>query len=378
MADNEPLPKYHPACLHYPELSLEELQDLADDIKARGLIYPIVRYQGKILEGRNRDKACKLAGVEPRYVEWDGKGSPEEYAFSANVLRRHLTASQRAAYALELLPRLSASAKDRQRLSPGRGHEGSQADPPLTSGRATDHAAKLLRTNRRYVEALKKIAEKAPHLVQAVREGKLSIAKAEKLAIPPESHSATPTSQVAHRADERSTPTPKTTPALAGIRRYAAMALLSRESFGSEIWDPAAGDLAIAKALQENNYHVHTSNLKTAPDVQASKLLAPSIVTHPPQNIAVAFALHVRTLQVHKLAMLLPLEFLHGKSRHQLFSEPSFSLRGLYVFVEPLRDRTGKPLSWFVWERGSDYQPVIDWLSTPDEISETNESSKTT
>lgn len=112
------MPKYrfHPACTIFPPLSDDELQELADDIAANGLRNPIVLYQSKILDGRNRYLACEIAGVEPRFTEFDGD-DPIGWVVSQNLLRRHLTASQKAVVALDLLPLLEKEAKQRQRQS---------------------------------------------------------------------------------------------------------------------------------------------------------------------------------------------------------------------------------------------------------------------
>lgn len=118
-------PKFHLACLLFPRLSEEELQSLADDIKQNGLSDPIVTLKGEILDGRNRFEACKIAGVEPKFVEWDGDSSPLAWIISQNLMRRNLTASQRAVVAFGLLPLLEDEAKKRQRLSKGRGQKGS-------------------------------------------------------------------------------------------------------------------------------------------------------------------------------------------------------------------------------------------------------------
>jgi hypothetical protein len=57
--------KFHPACLAFPLLPDAELRELADDIKLRGLLHPVVLYQGQVLDGRNRLAACEIAGVAP-------------------------------------------------------------------------------------------------------------------------------------------------------------------------------------------------------------------------------------------------------------------------------------------------------------------------
>jgi hypothetical protein len=80
-----------------------ELRELAEDVKKqKGLLDPIVLYKAKILDGRNRLAACKLAGIDPVY-EWisdDDLGasrSPIDYVLSKNMHRRHLTNEQKRA-----------------------------------------------------------------------------------------------------------------------------------------------------------------------------------------------------------------------------------------------------------------------------------------
>ena len=65
-------PKFHAACLLFPKLPDAELRQLAADIKSNGLRNPIVRLDGKILDGRNRFYACRLAGVKPSFVAFAG------------------------------------------------------------------------------------------------------------------------------------------------------------------------------------------------------------------------------------------------------------------------------------------------------------------
>jgi DNA modification methylase len=62
-----------------------------------------VTFQGAVLDGRNRLRACEELGVTPRFVEWDGVGSPLEFVAAENLYRRHLTPGQRAAIAAEVL-----------------------------------------------------------------------------------------------------------------------------------------------------------------------------------------------------------------------------------------------------------------------------------
>src|SRR6516162_3469675 len=68
-----PETKVHPAAEAFPEMSASELQELADDIKSRGLMHPIMRTDDDtVLDGRNRLKACEIASVKPRFEVYKG------------------------------------------------------------------------------------------------------------------------------------------------------------------------------------------------------------------------------------------------------------------------------------------------------------------
>ena len=109
--------EFHPLVELFPALEGEPLKALAGDIKEHGLLEPILLYEGKIIDGRNRYLACRAVGVEPAYREWSGDGIAS-LVQSLNVHRRHLTKSQRALIALELLPKIQAEAKARQIRKP--------------------------------------------------------------------------------------------------------------------------------------------------------------------------------------------------------------------------------------------------------------------
>jgi ParB-like chromosome segregation protein Spo0J len=60
----------HPVAALFPMLADDELEELAADIKARGLRLPIIRdKEGKtLIDGRNRLVACEKAGVQPDFI----------------------------------------------------------------------------------------------------------------------------------------------------------------------------------------------------------------------------------------------------------------------------------------------------------------------
>ena len=88
----------HPLAEIFPLMVESDLSELAANISVHGQRTDIVLLEGKILDGRNREAACFLAGREPSYREYDllTEGDPLEYVWSMNYGRRHLTSSQRA------------------------------------------------------------------------------------------------------------------------------------------------------------------------------------------------------------------------------------------------------------------------------------------
>jgi ParB-like chromosome segregation protein Spo0J len=86
--------KFHPLSDLFPLLEGEEFDALVADIKANGLIEPIVMLDGMILDGRHRYRACLAAGVEPRFTDYRGD-NPTTYVISVNIHRRHLAAEDK-------------------------------------------------------------------------------------------------------------------------------------------------------------------------------------------------------------------------------------------------------------------------------------------
>jgi len=95
--------QHHPAADLFPLLKGDDFESLKRSIAEQGLLTPIVLCDGKILDGRNRYYACDALGVEVRTENYDGD-SPVAHVWALNGERRHLTKSQRAAIAVEMLP----------------------------------------------------------------------------------------------------------------------------------------------------------------------------------------------------------------------------------------------------------------------------------
>lgn len=91
----------HPFADIVPPMTPDEFAELKADIKAHGLHEPITLYEGKILDGKHRYRACMALGVPFKTRNWRKEdGSPAEYVISENVKRRHLSVGQKAAFAV--------------------------------------------------------------------------------------------------------------------------------------------------------------------------------------------------------------------------------------------------------------------------------------
>lgn len=137
----------------FPLLEGEDFEQLVDDIKDNGLIHPITLLENKVLDGRNRYRACLQAEVEPKFAEFSGNDAIS-FVISCNASRRDLTASQRACAAVnaeQLVNRLQKEAKERQKEL-GKSHGLGPSGKNSLRGRPRDFLAKRFRVNSRYVE----------------------------------------------------------------------------------------------------------------------------------------------------------------------------------------------------------------------------------
>jgi len=173
--------EWHPAANIFPLLSGEEFDDLVADIRSEGLHNPIVLHDGKVLDGRNRLLACHQAGVEPRFVEWDGNGSSAtSWVISLNLQRRHLNAGQRAAVAVEAKPLLEGEAKQNQRLGGDPSTFVNFDKPRAEPIHVRSEVAKQFDVSSGYVHAVQKIKETCPETFEQVKAGSISIPEAQR------------------------------------------------------------------------------------------------------------------------------------------------------------------------------------------------------
>lgn len=178
----------HELAKFFPPMEGDEFEALCKDVKAHGLLNPIVTKDDKILDGRNRARACEKVGVKPKYEEFKN-GNPFEYVVSQNVLRRHLTSSQRAILALELEKMFAKELAAKKGGRPIGGATGGDktsdtkvrsrySHDPKAPDTAASKAAAALHIGSATVKYAKRLAKDAPKFIPAVRAGKLSVKEA--------------------------------------------------------------------------------------------------------------------------------------------------------------------------------------------------------
>lgn len=174
-------PKPHPICLLMPSADQDELQGLTDDIRAHGLFDPIVLFEKRILDGRNRAAACERAGLAPRYVEFEG--TREEalmFVVSHNLKRRHLNKQAIA----DTLVEAEDFNLHYELGEPAAGSDikMSAKRPKTASSRELARAAGGV-VSREMINATRKVKEKAePELREAVKRGRIGVQDAAKVA----------------------------------------------------------------------------------------------------------------------------------------------------------------------------------------------------
>ena len=168
MSDHEL--RSHPAAAIFPLMVGHEFHALVADIRVNDLREPITLHpDGSILDGRNRHRACIMANKEPKFVEWDGRGTAESFVISKNLLRRHMSESQRAMAAAKLadMP------------------QGARSDLGPIGTMSADQAADALNVGERSVKRAKAVRKHGNEkLVKAVEAGQMSVAAAARKARP--------------------------------------------------------------------------------------------------------------------------------------------------------------------------------------------------
>jgi ParB-like chromosome segregation protein Spo0J len=165
-SNNKTVYTQHPKAKLIPPLPESEREELKKSMKRYGQLVPILKHGSVILDGWNRYQICMELAIDPRFDEYDGDADAlAEIVLVTNALRRQLTTSQRSMIAAEL-----------ETMK----HGGDRRDATLHLNQVTRlEAATKLDVSPRTVATAKKVLDEAsPEIVEAVKEGKLTVTEA--------------------------------------------------------------------------------------------------------------------------------------------------------------------------------------------------------
>jgi hypothetical protein len=165
--------KFHEYANIYRMLPDIELTKLAADIKEKGQLLPITSYENQILDGRNRYRACEIAGVKPKIETYTGD-DPLGLIASLNDHRRHDTENERAMVGARM-----ANLKNGQTAC-----SMEQGDVPVVT---LERAAELSGSSPANIRRAKPIVQTGiPELQDMVDRGEVSIRAGSEVAKLPE------------------------------------------------------------------------------------------------------------------------------------------------------------------------------------------------
>lgn len=170
----------HPAANLFPMMTDQEAEDLKADIEKHGQILPIILYDGKILDGRNRAIACFELGIKPKTETWSGTGSPTDWVMSVNYHRRNLTYDQRVAVAALATESYKAEAEARRRAT--QNNDSAKAVPAKMQeqGESVEKAAKAVGVSARAVYAARKAEKESPGTLDKMMAKETTLADAKR------------------------------------------------------------------------------------------------------------------------------------------------------------------------------------------------------
>ena len=161
--------EFHPLADVFPAMSAGEFDALVKDIGERGQLEPVALYEGRVLDGRHRVRACRAAGRDVEYHNLGEDVDPVRYVVGANLRRRHLTPSQKAALAADL----------------EHGVRGRPGKAATLHGFSREDATEITGANVRSTAKASEVKRKAPELHEEVRAGTFSVDDAVKVADKP-------------------------------------------------------------------------------------------------------------------------------------------------------------------------------------------------
>jgi hypothetical protein len=172
----------------FPEAKPEDFTRLLDDIRQNGFDtkQPVTLYQGEVLDGWNRQRACDELGINPSYTTFSGTDADAIAFVMRTNKRRNLNSGQWACIAAEaddLLAVIREKVEEERRRKIAETKKEPTPDKKLSDVHASStptKAAELFNTNRTYVNQAVTMKEKAPEVFEKVKAGKMTMQDATK------------------------------------------------------------------------------------------------------------------------------------------------------------------------------------------------------
>lgn len=157
--------------------------------------------------------------------------------------------------------------------------------------------------------------------------------------------------------------------------------LLKKEEFHGSVLEPCCGEGHISKVLKEHGLKVDSNDLVNRGYGEMFKdylkedfKTYDNVITNPPFKYAKEFIEKSLEVTTGKVAIFAKLQLLEGVKRREMFKNAP--LKKVYVFTKrqtPWRngqqlDPNGKKwastmcFAWFVFEKGYNGEPYIDWI----------------
>jgi hypothetical protein len=168
----------HPYAEVFPPMTSVEFNALKLDIEANGQLEPITLFEGKVLDGRHRDRVCSELGIETQCVDLPDGVDPVQFVVSKNLHRRNLSKSQRAVAAIrsqELQEKLRTKAHERMSAGGRGGMAVLEGSAGLQQGRTEAQLGALFGVSSRYIAAARAIEKKAPEELDRITVGETTV-----------------------------------------------------------------------------------------------------------------------------------------------------------------------------------------------------------
>lgn len=157
-------------------------------------------------------------------------------------------------------------------------------------------------------------------------------------------------------------------------------ALLEKEIFDKDVWEPGSGHGNLVNVLKAKGYNVWSTDIH---DYGCQDMIIDflnfydgyqgDIIMNPPYNLADEFVKKALSQvdEGHKVAALLRLQYLEGNKRYETILKDN-PPKHVYPFVnrqvcsakDDFTESSALAYAWFVWEKGFKGEPIIRWLKT--------------